>query len=265
MNRVSSRKRTLACWLAVILIATLLPTPMGAPVALAQSVPPACLTDAGQPVLPAPIVGAWAMVLNFNHALSTSAVTGCRIITIAMQPVQQVSYTPVVCPLINNSGGVEAGAGAVTFDGNFWISCPNGLPVAPPPYSGFMIYGRMQFSTSAAIMTRSFTLLQHPDVEFTAELKANNLTKLTSRYGLATYQTSGLSTNATTGPVRIGSAIGMGLDLHRVDGITYPFTPPISQFSYDFDKPINIGSAGQRWTLYELVVDPPPPRGSFSG
>lgn len=265
MNRYPSRKRIIGGWLAFLLLAVILPMPIGTPVALAQSVPAACLTDSGQVVVPAPIVGAWAMVLNFNHPLSATTTTGCRITTIALQPTQQIAYNLVTCPLVNNSGGGQVGGGAATFDGNFWLSCPNGLPAAPPPYTGFLIHGRMQFVTSAAIGTRTFTLFQHPDVDFTAELRTNTLAKLTSRYGFATYQTGGLATNATSAPVSLGSAIGMGLDQHRVNGSSYPFTTPISTFGYDFTKPFTIGAAGQRWTLYEMVVDPPPPRGSFSG
>jgi len=269
MNRPSSRKQTIACWLAVMLMAALLPIPVGTSVAHAQSVPPACLNDAGQPVRPAPVLGAWALALNFNHALSASDTVGCRILTIALQP-QKVSYTLVTCQLSNNSRGVQVGAGAAPLDGNFWITCPNGPPVPGygPLYDGFAVYGRAQFPALAT--PASFTFVQHQDVVFTAEVSTsasvtgNTRIKLTSRYGPYTYATTDTSTTGV-GPFFLASSVGARAGRHQVEQNVTPFTTPVDQFPFTFSQPILIGQSGKPWTLYELVVDPPPPRGSFSG
>lgn len=269
MNRLSSRKRTIACWVVIMLMVTLLPLPGGASVAFAQSVPAPCLNDAGQPVRPPQVIGAWALGLNFNHAPSASTTIGCRIMTTALQP-QKVSYTLVTCQVSNNSRGVLVGGGAAPLDGNFWITCPNGpsIPGYGPLYDGFAVYGRAQFPVVATPAT--FTFVQHQDVMFTAEVSmssavgGNTRIKLSSRYGSYTYQTTDTSTTGA-GPFFIASAVGASNGFHQVEQNMTPFSTPVDQFPFAFSQPIQIGQSGKPWTLYEIVVDPPPPRGSFSG
>ena len=110
MNRYSSRKRNIVRWLAILLITCLLPLPLGTTVAYAQTVPTACRDDNGQPVQTVPVIGAWALVLNFNHAPSTSSSIGCRIMTVALAP-QQVFYELVTCTISNNTSNVQVGGG----------------------------------------------------------------------------------------------------------------------------------------------------------
>lgn len=264
MNRLSSRQRTSTYWLVVLLIATLLPTAFSTPVVLAQSVPAPCLNDQGQAVLPAPVLGAWALALNFNHAPSTSTTTACRITTVALQP-QKVTRTLVACSVNNNSRNVQVGGGAAAFDGNFWITCPNGPPVPGygPLYDGFAIYGQAQFP--ALTSSAAFKLVQHQDVQFTAEVNSSGNVRLTSRYGPYSYKTVDSATNVTAAPVFLASSVGAAAGFHQVAQNMAPFSTPVDQFPFTFSQPILIGQSGNPWTLYELVIDPPPPRGSFSG
>ena len=264
MNRSSSHPRMLAYWVAALLLTALLPPTLPPAIALAQSVPDPCLNDQGQSVLPMPVLGAWALALNFNHAPSTSTTTACRIMTVALQP-QKVTRTLVTCTVNNNSRNVQVGGGAAAFDGNFWITCPNGPPVPGygPLYNGFAIYGQMQFPT--LLTSASFSVVQHQDVELSATVNASGKIKLTSRYGSYRYQTADSSTDVTTAPVFIASSVGAGAGSHQVAQTIAPFTTPVDRFPFSFSQPFLIGQAGKSWTLYELVIDPPPPRGSFSG
>ena len=264
MNRSSSHQRSIAYWLVVLVIAALLPTALDTPVALAQTIPAPCLNDQGQAVLPAPVLGAWALALNFNHAPSTDTTTACRITTIALQP-QKVSRTIVVCSINNNSRSVQVGAGTAPFDGNFWITCPNGPPVPGygPLYDSFAIYGRAQFPTVTS--SAAFTLVQHQDVQFKADVNTSGNIRLTSRYGPYSYKTVDSSTNVTAAPVFLASSVGAGAGFHQVAQNIAPFSTPVDQYPFTFSQPFLIGQSGKPWTLYELVIDPPPPRGSFSG
>lgn len=264
MNRASSLQRSIAYWLIVLVIAALLPTSLDTPVALAQTIPAPCLNDQGQAVLPAPVLGAWALALNFNHAPSTSTTTACRIMTTALQP-HKVSRTIVVCSITNNSRSVQVGAGIAPLDGNFWITCPNGPPVPGygPLYDSFAIYGRAQFPTLAS--AAAFTLVQHQDVQFTAEVNTSGNVRLSSRYTPHTYKTVDSSTNVTAAPVFLASSVGVSGGFHQVAQNIAPFSTQVENFPFTFSQPFIIGQSNQPWTLYELVIDPPPPRGSFSG
>lgn len=264
MNRHVERKRYLSYWLMITLVITLWPAAWWTPVALAQGAPAPCLKDNGQPVQAAPVIGAWALVLNFNHAPSASTTLGCRVTTVALNPTQ-MSYTPIACSINNNLNGLQVGAGSAPFDGTFWVTCPNGPPVLghDPLYDGFVTYGRAQFPTLTA--AASFKLMQHPDVAVTAEVNASAQIKLTSRYGSYSYESTDLSTNVAAAPIFFASTVGGGMGRHWVNSNVFPFTTPVDQFPFDFTKPITFGKAQQPWTLYEIVVDPPPPRGGFSG
>ncbi|MCE7986122.1 MAG: hypothetical protein DYG89_33510 [Caldilinea sp. CFX5] len=264
MNRYASRKRTIARWLVILLLAALLLLPAGTPVALAQSVPAPCLNDAGQPVLPAEIMGAWALILNFNHAPSTTTTIACMVMTSAVQP-QKISHTFVTCTIVNNSSNVQVGGGVAPFDGQFTITCPNGPPVPGygPLYNAFVIHGRAQFPTLTT--TASFKLVEHPHAEFTVAVNTSGNATLTSRYGPYTYKTADSITNVTTAPVFFASVVANGQGRHQVAQNNSYFTTPVDQFPFNFSQPITIGRSQQPWTLHELVIDPPPPRGGFSG
>lgn len=265
MNRYASCKRTIARWLASLLIACLLPLPVATPVALAQqNVPAACRNDNGQPILTAPVIGAWALALNFNHAPSTSTTVACRIMTVALSP-QQANYELVTCTISNNTSNVSVGGGTAPFDGKFWITCPNGPPVPGygPLYDGFAIYGRAQFPSLTSMA--AFQIVEHQDVALTAEVNANARIRLTSRYGSFTYQSTDSTTNVVAAPVFFGSFASSGLGRHQVEQNVFSYTTPVEKFPFTFSQPLTIGRAQQPWTLHELVIDPPPPRGGFSG
>ena len=264
MNQQSNRKRYLPYWLTLIFIAALLPTPPGGTVVLAQGVPAACLKDNGQPVQVAPVIGAWALALNFNHVPSLTSTVGCQITTIALNP-QRVSYTSVTCTINNNINNIAVGGGAAPFDGTFWVTCPNGPPVPGygPLYDGFTIYGRAQFPSLTA--PASFKIMEHPDVSLTAKVNANAQIKLTSRYGAYSYDVTDTSTNVVVAPIYFASAVGAGIGRHQIEATIFPFTTPVDQFPFSFASPLIFGKAQAPWTLMELVVDPPPPRGGLSG
>lgn len=265
MNRYASRKRTIARWLVILLLATLLPLPAGTPVALAQqNIPAACRNDNGQPILTAPIIGAWALALNFNHAPSTSSTIGCRIMTVALSP-HQAMYDLVTCTIHNNSSGIQVGNGTAPFDGKFWITCPNGPPVPGygPSYDGFAIYGRAQFPTLTA--AAAFKIVEHQDVELTATVNPNAHVRLNSRYGAFSYESTDSTTNVVAAPVFFGSFVTSGLGRHQVEQNIFNYITPVEKFPFTFTQPLTIGRAQKPWTLHELVIDPPPPRGGFSG
>lgn len=268
MNQRSERKRYLPYWLILIFVAALLPLPpdgsLGSAVVFAQNVPAACLNDIGQPVRTAPVIGAWALALNFNHAPSATTTIGCRIMTVALNP-PQATYTLLNCPLSNNTAGVQVGGGAAPFDGTFWVTCPNGPPVPGygPLYDSFAIYGRAQFATLTT--PANFKIMEHPDVSLTARVDANARIKLTSRYGSYSYESTDASTNVVAAPIFFGSFLAAGAGRHQVEGNSLLFTTPVTQFPFAFSPPIIFGKAQKPWTLFEIVVDPPPPRGGLSG
>ncbi len=262
MNRYSLRKRNIARWLAALLIACLLPLPLRTTVAYAQNVPAACRNDNGQPVQPPQVIGAWALALNFNHAPSSSSTIGCRIMTVALSP-QQVLYDLVSCTISNNTSNVQVGGGAAPFDGNFVITCPNGPPVPGygPLYDGFAVYGRAQFPKLNNMA--AFKIVEHQDVTLTAEVSANARIRLTSRYGSANYQSTDTTTDVVAAPVYFGSFVGAGNGRHEVEQNIFYYGIPVEKFPFTFSQPFIIGRAQKPWTLYELVIDPPPPRGGI--
>jgi len=262
MNRYSSCKRGIARWLAALLLVCVLPLPLGTTVAYAQNVPAACRNDNGQPVQPPMVVGAWALALNFNHVPSTSSTIGCRIMTVALSP-QQIFYELVTCTISNNTGNVQVGGGTAPFDGNFVITCPNGPPVPGygPLYDGFAIYGRAQFP--ALNNTAAFKIVEHQDVTLTAEVNANARIRLTSRYGPASYQSTDTTTDVVAAPVYFGSFVGAGNGRHEVGPNVFNYGIPVDKFPFTFSQPFIIGRAQKPWTLHELVIDPPPPRGGI--
>lgn len=264
MNRFAYRRRYLPYWLAIMVIAALLPTAPDHRVALAQNVPAPCLNDAGQPVRPAAVVGAWALALNFNHPPSATVTLGCRITTVSINP-QQLTYDPINCSLVNNGNGVQVGGGAAPFDGIFWLTCPNGpaVPGYGPMYNSFAIYGRAQFPSLTT--GANFTIMEHPDVSLNARVNPSANIKLTSKYGPYSYETTDTATNVTAAPFFFGAFVYAGNGQHRVASNTSPFATQVDQFPFSPAPPISFGRAQQPWTLLEIVVDPPPPRGGLSG
>lgn len=257
MNRSSHVQTFWHFCLLMLLVLSIQFAPAAALPVHAQNVPTACLTDGGQPVRPNAAylspgwTTAWAMILNFNHAPSATTTTGCVATISAVNPAQ-VSYQLVQCPLINNTAAVTVGGGAADYDGNFWIECP-GVTNNRNTYTSFGVAGRAQYPVPGS----TFTLFDHPSVTISVAISPIWRTDLTSRYGANSY----------TNPVPPGSVIGKVVGLksevldsvgtHYVNGnaLTPNFTP--GPIVFDESRPMRFGAAGQRATLYQVIVDPP--------
>ncbi|MCX6048410.1 MAG: hypothetical protein NT075_25180 [Chloroflexi bacterium] len=239
----------------VLLLTSLLP-PFSPTVAFGQVTPPACLNDRGDPVAPNPAflepgwTEAWVLELNFNHAPSISATTGC-LGTISASNPQQVVYTLLQCPLQNNINQVPVGNGLAAFDGNFWIECPGIQPNSYPHKNG-AILGRGKFNTPA-----SYTLVNHPNVRIVATLDASSSINLTSTYGSATFANLASYTNFAGKLVAFKSEVNSNVGSHAVNGRLLKPQANVPTFTFDESQPFTIGAQGQSWLLYELTVDPP--------
>jgi hypothetical protein len=236
----------------IIAVSTVL-LPGSAPAALAQGVSPACKDDAGRAVMPNPGagIGAWLLVLNFNHAPSATSTVGCLVMTTGLNP-QQVSRTLVACPLVGNVGMVTVGNGVAPFDGNFSITCP-GVLQGKQTLENFTIWGRANFAKAGA----TYTIAKHQDVEFSAGIGAAWHVMFSSRYGATTFASGDGVTNLNGQVVSFGSAVSRIGGGHSLNGSPLAPPVPVTPFEFNFDQPITIGAPGQLWTLAELIFDPP--------
>lgn len=241
--------------LAALLLATsILLLPGSATAALAQGVPNACKTDAGKVVVPSPAagIGAWLLLLNFNHAPSATTTTGCMVVTTGLNP-HQVSRTLVACQIVNNAGSVQVGSGAAPFDGNFSISCPGVTGQGKQTLENFTVWGRGNFGKPNA----AYPIVQHADVNVTATISADWHALFASRYGGSTFASGDGVTNLKGQDVAFMSAVSSLLGSHSLNANQLVPRTTIAPFEYHFDQAITIGAAGQPWTLYEVIVDPP--------
>ncbi len=251
--------RWLPLWLLALLILAMAP-PFGAATAYAQGAPPACRDDQGNAVLPSSLVGGWVLVLNFNHPKQTVNTVACRVTATGVNPLQ-VSYTIFNCPLRDNVNSVKVGAGQAPFDGKFWIECAGG-PIVPgqgPTYDTFYVFGEATFGASGA----TYTLMQHEDAEVNADVDANWHVKMRSRYGATTFEHEDGVTNVNGMKVSLQSQVA-GSGTHFINGTQLLPAATVPAFPYNYNKPIRIGNPGQSWTLYQLIIDPPPSRCCFS-
>lgn len=257
-----STKGVTLCAVMVLVVGMLL-APSGASPVLAQGVPAACLNDAGNPVLPSvgAGVGAWLIVLNFNHAPSTTTTTGCLVKTTALNP-QKVIRTMLTCQVTNNDGQVGVGNGTAAFDGKFAIQCP-GITEGPGvshDNTNFTLWGRANFAQT----NQTYALVTHTDVNLSVSVTGNASTpnnpwyaSLSSRYGSTTFVNSDATVNVRGQIVPFESAVGRGTGIHKLNQTALSPETPVAPFSFHYNQPISIGGAGPQWTLHELVIDPP--------
>lgn len=260
MRILNTTKNGLPVWLKLLLILALLmplvASPLGSTPAFAQAVPPACVDDAGNAQAPQQ-VGAWVLVLNFNHPQSATHTRGCLVGRTGPGP-NQLSYTQILCPIVNNNIGATVGAGRADFNGQFWIEC-SGLPPVPttPPggslYEYFYVYGRAAFPFTGG----QHTLLAHSSVDVTAEVDANWHVKLTSRYNTTTFSNTDKSTNVAGTFPRLHSQVFAKEAYHYVNMQQLQPGAQIPPFTFNSQK-IRVGNQGEYWSLFELVIDPGP-------
>ena len=239
--------------LAVLIVVTMLLVPSSSTIAFAQGVHPACKKDSGAAVVPsgAAGVGAWMLVLNFNHSASATSTTGCLIKTTSLNP-QKVSRTLVNCQIINNGAGTQVGSGNAPFDGKFSIFCP-GVASGKRELENFTIWGRASFGSNNA----SYSIVQHPDVSFTGNLSVDWRASFDSRYSNNNFASGNPTFNLLGQTVSFTSATLNGMGSHSLNEVALGTSTAISNFEFHYDQPITIGAAGQVWTLHELIIDPP--------
>lgn len=251
-TRLSHPKRILVLLMVTVALSIVSPT---AATAYAQGgPPPACLDDQGNLHRPAPAIGSWSLVLNFNHAKNANTTIGCRIATVGVNP-QQLAFTLVNCQVLNNAGGVQVGGGRAPFDGNFWIECPGAFtpPGGGPLYDNFFVFGEAKFPTPGA----SYTLMNHQDVSVNVQIDGAWHVKLLSRYNTTTFDNQDNKTNVNGMKVSLQSNVVGGTGSHYVNGTQLLPTASIPDFEFDFSGPITIGRKGETWTLFQLIIDPP--------
>jgi hypothetical protein len=239
--------------LAAVLIVLGLLAPQTSRTALAQGAPDACKNDAGVAVVPRPAagVGAWLLVLNYNHAPSATTTTGCLVMTTAVNP-HQVSRSLVACQILGNTGGVQVGNGAAPFDGNLSIVCPGILP-GKQTLENFTIWGRASFGAAG----KTYSIVQHPDVGFSAVVSPNWKSLFNSRYGTASFASGDPQTNIKGQVVAFMTAVSNLTGSHSLNGRELAPRATLAPFEYRFDQPTTIGRPGQSWILFELIIDPP--------
>jgi hypothetical protein len=223
--------------------------PLDNGVALAQSAPAPCRLDNGQALRPGSL--GWAMLLNFNHAPSTTSTIGCVAALTAANP-NQVNYRLITCTVVNNLNNTPVGSGNASFDGNYWIECPamgQGVVVL----QSFLIYGRAQFLNSNA----TYSLVNHQDAKFRTTIDAAWHATLTSRYGATTFANTDSITNFLGKTAQLKSGVDGITGRHAVDQTVLQPEATITAFSFDYGKPIIVGAQGQSWVLYEILIDPP--------
>jgi hypothetical protein len=247
-------RRALRATLAAVLLAAgtlLLPANAGA--VMAQGVPNACRNDAGVAVVPRASagVGAWLLILNFNHAPSAAATAGCLVMTTAVNP-QQVSRTLVPCQIANNVGGAQVGNGAAPFDGNFSVVCP-GVNQGKQTLENFSIWGRAIFANAGA----TYPIVQHQDVAFNTSVSAGWNVLFNSRYGASTFASGDPVTNISGQVVNFLSNVAALTGSHSLNNAQLAPRTTIAPFEYHFAQPLTIGAPGLPWTLLEVIVDPP--------
>lgn len=252
--------RRLTRWIRFfILVATML-APMGFSTVHAQNIPPACLDGRGNFPMPEDQVGAWVVVMNFEHAPSADFSIGCRVTTTATDP-QQLHFKIIKCVVHNNINQVQIGGGNAPFDGNFWLECPPGPkpPGTGPQYDSFYIFGRASFASNNS----SYTIMQHENASLQVTVNNNWIMELSSIYGAGSFTATGNSTIGQGQVVHFSSQVGphpiLGVGgAHFINGTQLQPAQPLGLFEFDFTKSFTIGGPGEVWTAEEIIFDPPP-------
>lgn len=225
-----------------------------------------CLNDNGVPVEPLEFAGAWAIILNFNHGLSSKTTTACWAVRDNSPNMTTWYIDNIQCQLINNVNGAEAGNGKVEFDGDFHIACPKrGVsPSSSQLYNQFYVHTIAEFPTQAG----TYPLVWHPDLSVSTQL-VGPLTdgswqaSINSRYGSPNSQAGSTSfsdsefVSSIAGvPLGYNSRVRNGIGTHY---ITQELNTQavVSDFEFDFTNHIRIGGGANPWTLHEIIIDPP--------
>ena len=254
-SAIKHGKSAVRILLAGLLLATgVLFLPGSSGTVFAQGVPDACKNDAGRAVIPnaGAGVGAWLLVLNFNHAASKTTTTGCMVMTTGLNP-QQVSRTFIACQIVNNVGKVQVGNGSAPFDGNFSIVCPGVLQQGKKTLENFTVLGRGNFGKPNA----TYSIAQNADINVSAAISPDWHVLFTSRYGGSTFSSGDGSANLLGQDVAFASTVNSLLGSHSLNASQLAPRTTIAPFEYHFDQPTTIGAVGQPWTLYEIIIDPP--------
>ena len=237
--------------MAALIVVTMLLLPSQTTSSFAQSVHPACLNDAGVAVTPRAGVGAWLFILNFNHAPNASNTLGCLVETTSVSP-QVVKRTLVQCAIVNNVAGTQVGNGVSPFDGNYTVNCP-GLAKGKQSLKTFTIWGRAEFAKKSA----HYAIVQHADVDFSADLGKYWHVNFSSRYGASSFSSGHPAANLSGKTVEFLSEVSKLTGSHWLEKVQLNPTSTLSGFDYHNDQPITIGAAGSVWTLEEIIIDPP--------
>ena len=261
MNGFRPSKVVVPIWLKLLLILVLsapLIVQSTPSTALAQGgVPPACLDDNGAPHTPT-VVGAWVLILNFNHASSPTETRGCLASRTGPGP-NQVSYAIQNCVLVNNKSGATVGGGRADFDGQFWIEC-SGLPKVPtnPPvgalYDYFYVSGRAAFPAAGGMQT----LFAHPQVNVMTSVDASWHLTLNSRYGPTSFANTDGANSVAGQIVHVESLVLNKVGAHYANQQKLQPTATVPPFQFDGGQTIRIGNVGEKWSLFELIIDPGP-------
>lgn len=242
----SIRRRWQSGWLimTLVLLMAISPLPVYASV-IPGTAPAECLTDQGQAITPT-VTGAWVLVLNFNHAPALTT-TGC---VIYLTPGDKLEYTMIECQLPNNLRGGMVGGGAATFDGQFWIECPDPYPGASI-LTNFYVRAQAQFAALG-----SYTLLDHKNILINATVGGDWEVGLASSYGHSYFSHVDWQSNVQGQQVALLSEVRDQVGIHGVNGQSLLPAAKVDPFSFDTAHTITIGGPGQVWTLLEAIIDP---------
>lgn len=231
-----------------VLLAVLLALPPVAPVHGQPSVPPECRNDQGNAVVPAsPSTGfTWVILLNFNHAPSTTASRGC--LALRQAGAQNPTYQALTCLLQNNTKQASVGGGSATFKGPMTLLCSPNVSWNGTQ-TDFLVQVRASFAAPG-----SYQLVSHPDLAFQASLDADWRVALTSRYGQASFSSRDPNTNIRGKTVQLRSDVLAKVGTHMLESTLLQPSSGISTFPFNLASPFVVGSPGL--TLQELIIDP---------
>lgn len=271
-SNTKSRLRTIV-WTMIFVLTTSLIPPFSHNISIAQSdlpsgseqdtVPSGCKDDHGNPVEPLNGEGAWAIILNFNHPLSTTETRACLATVETMDPEKTVTYNDMFrCEIVNNVNDVAVGNGRAIFDGNFWIECPRDIheTAADVTYNKFYVHAKARFPIAEA----SYTLIDHSDVHMQVSYApSDDLDKwnamLISRYGESKFTASKEVDMIPNHRFGLQSTIYGSTGTHHINRAAIEERSAIAPFGFDFNEPIRIGGSGSEWILFNLIIDPPEP------
>lgn len=259
-------KRTLF-WLMVFIIIGPILAILFLFINIEKPVPEACKDDRGHPVVPIRGEGSWAIILNFNHPESTEKTIGCFAVVETTLPEKKVVYNSgVPCYLQHYDNNVEnhvaVGDGKAPFDGSFHIECPSRNFDTDPDirYGTFFVHSRVRFPDEEA----NYTIFDHQDIRINVdferqEAEDNWRATLVSTYGSTTFTDTQSIAAIPDGQFGFQSAILDGEGTHHIN--REPISPrrEVAPFAFDYSEQFIIGGPDARWTLFNMIIDPPDP------